>query len=81
MKTNLTPPIRRLLVSATLAFATVVFGADATTTETMCVKQKDGSYLCKASGRKEAQPCCSTPDNETKSKAKQKRRHKTAPSS
>lgn len=31
--------------------------------ETMCVKQKDGTYKCKASGKIEKVPCCDTPDN------------------
>jgi hypothetical protein len=31
--------------------------------ETMCVKQKDGTYKCKASGKIEKEPCCETPTN------------------
>jgi hypothetical protein len=31
--------------------------------ETMCVKQKDGTYKCKASGKIEKVPCCDTPGN------------------
>ncbi len=32
--------------------------------DTMCVKQKDGTYKCKASGKIEKEPCCDTPSNE-----------------
>jgi len=31
--------------------------------DTMCVKQKDGTYKCKASGKIEKVSCCETPDN------------------
>jgi hypothetical protein len=32
--------------------------------DTMCVKQKDGTYKCRASGKIEKEPCCATPTNE-----------------
>ncbi len=67
MKTNIIKQIGKLLpVIAALTVATVAFGADSQKEETMCVKQKDGSYLCKASGQKMDKPCCSTPDNGSK---------------
>ena len=31
--------------------------------DTMCVKQKDGAYKCKASGKIEKEPYCDTPSN------------------
>ena len=31
--------------------------------DTMCVKQKDGTYKCKATGKIETMPCCDTPSN------------------
>jgi hypothetical protein len=31
--------------------------------ETMCVKQKDGTYKCRASGKIEKVSCCDTPTN------------------
>jgi hypothetical protein len=34
--------------------------------ETMCVKQKDGTYKCRASGKVEKEPCCDTPSNDPK---------------
>lgn len=32
--------------------------------ESMCVKQKDGTYKCLASGQTEEESCCQTPANE-----------------
>jgi hypothetical protein len=46
---------------ALLALASTAFGGDPN--ETMCVKQKDGTYKCKASGKIEKEPCCETPTN------------------
>lgn len=40
--------------------------------ETMCVKQKNGTYLCKASGKIEKKPCCDTPSNDRSPKPKEK---------
>jgi hypothetical protein len=62
MKTKLIQEIAKVasLVVA-LAMASVVSGADKK--ETMCVKQKDGTYKCKASGKIEKEPCCETPTN------------------
>jgi hypothetical protein len=45
---------------ALLGLASSAFGAP---NETMCVKQKDGTYKCKASGKIEKEPCCQTPSN------------------
>ena len=73
MKTNTIKQIGKLLpVIAALTVATVAFGAGSKKDETMCVKQKDGSYICKASGQKMDKPCCSTPDNESKETPKPK---------
>jgi hypothetical protein len=41
--------------------------------ETMCVKQKDGTYKCKASGKIEKVPCCDTPSNDPKPTPKPKK--------
>ncbi len=30
---------------------------------TLCVKQKNGTYRCKASGKIQKEPCCDTPSN------------------
>jgi hypothetical protein len=38
--------------------------------DTMCVKQKDGTYKCKASGKIEKKPCCDTPSNDPTPKPK-----------
>ena len=43
-----------------VAFGTVFAGEPK---ETMCVKQKDGTYKCLASGKIEKEPCCDTPTN------------------
>jgi hypothetical protein len=53
--------MRFLSALALLSLASNVFGADLK--ETMCVKQKDGTYKCKASGKIEKEPCCETPSN------------------
>jgi hypothetical protein len=53
--------MRFLPTLALLSLASIAFGADSK--ETMCVKQKDGTYKCKASGKIEKEPCCETPTN------------------
>ena len=53
--------MRFLSAIAFLAFALTAFAAEPK--ETMCVKQKDGTYKCKASGKIEKEPCCETPTN------------------
>jgi len=69
MKTNIIRRIGKTLpLLAALAVASVALGAD--TKESMCVKQKDGTYKCKASGKTMAKPCCKTPDNGDKSTPK-----------
>ena len=50
-----------LSILALLAFASSALAADPK--ETICVKQKDGTYKCKASGKTEKEPCCDTPTN------------------
>ena len=73
MKTNIIKQIGRVLpVLAALTVATVAFGADAKKDESMCVKQKDGKYLCKASGQNMDKPCCSTPTDDAKETPKPK---------
>ena len=73
MKTNIINRIGTVLpVLAALTVATVALGQDGKKDESMCVKQKDGKYLCKASGQKMDQPCCSTPTNESKETPKPK---------
>ncbi len=57
-------------LAALLALISSAFATDPK--ETMCVKQKDGMYLCKASGKIEKKPCCDTPSNEPKPKRKKK---------
>lgn len=63
---------RSLPLLAAITFGTVAFGAEAKKDESMCVKQNDGKYLCKASGQKMDKPCCSTPDNSPKESPKPK---------
>jgi hypothetical protein len=41
--------------------------------QTMCVKQKDGTYRCKASGKIEKEPCCDTPSSNPKPRPKPKK--------
>jgi hypothetical protein len=53
--------MRILAILALLSFASAAFGLDQK--ETMCVRQKDGTYRCKASGKIEKEPCCETPAN------------------
>jgi hypothetical protein len=53
--------MRFLPILALLSLASSAFGADSK--ETMCVKQKDRTYKCKASGKVEKVPCCETPTN------------------
>jgi hypothetical protein len=48
-------------LAALFALIATAFGTDPK--ETMCVKQKDGTYRCKASGKIEKVPCCDTPAN------------------
>jgi hypothetical protein len=55
---------------ALFALISTVFGKDPK--ETMCVKLKNGTYLCKASGKIEKKPCCDTPSNEPTPKPKKK---------
>ena len=55
-------------IVALLVFALTAFAADPK--ETMCVKQKDGTYRCKATGKIEKKPCCDTPSNDPKPKGK-----------
>ncbi|HVF71168.1 MAG TPA: hypothetical protein VM940_06135 [Chthoniobacterales bacterium] len=50
-----------LFALAALAVASVSFASDSE--DTMCVKQKDGTYYCKASGKFEKEPCCAVPSN------------------
>lgn len=69
MKRNIIRQIGRTLpLLAALAVATVALGAEAK--ENMCVKQKDGTFKCKASGKTMKEPCCSTPDNSSKATPK-----------
>ena len=42
--------------------------------ETMCVKQKNGTYKCMASGKIEKVPCCDTPANPAPKKQPAKQR-------
>jgi len=64
MKTNMIKRIGKALpVLAALTVASIALGDGFKKGETMCVKQKDGSYLCKASGERMDKPCCGTPDN------------------
>ena len=53
--------MRFLPVLGLLLCTSVAFAIDPK--ETMCVKQKDGTYRCKASGKVEKEPCCETPTN------------------
>ncbi|PZR79487.1 MAG: hypothetical protein DLM52_00935 [Chthoniobacterales bacterium] len=63
MKRNLIQNTGKVLLTlAALIMTTSAFAAPAK--ETMCVKQKDGTYKCKASGKTMKEPCCDTPSNE-----------------
>jgi hypothetical protein len=55
---------------ALVSLTSAAFGTDPK--ETMCVKQKNGTYLCKASGKIEKKPCCDTPSNDPSPKPKEK---------
>jgi hypothetical protein len=61
--------MKLLSVLMMLAMATAAF---ADPKDTMCVKQKDGTYKCKASGKIEKVPCCDTPSNDPTAKPKRK---------
>ena len=54
--------MKAMIILAALAMASSLQGADPQ--DTMCVKQKDGTYKCKASGKIEKEPCCVTPRND-----------------
>ena len=58
--------MKLLPVLIVLALASTAHAADPK--DTMCVKQKDGTYKCKASGKIEKIPCCDTPSNDPKAK-------------
>ena len=61
MKMNIIRQIGAVLPLVTaLAMGSVAQGAKSK--ENMCVKQKDGTYKCKASGKMMKQPCCSQPE-------------------
>jgi hypothetical protein len=65
MKANTIRRIGKTLpLFAALAVASVALGAN--TKESRCVKQKDGTYKCKASGKIMKEPCCNAPDNGAK---------------
>jgi len=54
--------MKLLPVLLMVALATAAFGQDPKPAknpkDTMCVKQKDGTYKCLASGKIEKEPCC-----------------------
>jgi hypothetical protein len=54
--------MKLLPILMVLAVATTALAADPK--DTMCVKQKDGTYKRKASGKIERKPCCDTPSND-----------------
>jgi hypothetical protein len=71
MKANIIRQIGRALpFLAAFSVATVALGADSK--ELMCVKQKDGTYKCKASGKIMKEPCCNKPDDGSKATPKPK---------
>jgi len=51
---------------AFVLLASTAFGIDPK--DTMCVKQKDGTYKCGASGKIEKEPCCETPNHSATAK-------------
>lgn len=53
----------RSLLSLLLLVAVTACARAGDAAETMCVKQKDGTYKCTASGNIEKEPCCATPTN------------------
>jgi hypothetical protein len=55
--------MKRLIVLASIAAATIAFGA---ASKSMCIKQKDGTYKCKASGKIMKEPCCNNPEEPKK---------------
>lgn len=48
--------------------------------DTMCVKQKDGTYKCLASGKIEKEPCCDLGAENPPAKPKPKKKRKAAKS-
>lgn len=71
MKANIIKQIGNALpLLAALTIATIALGADSK--ESMCAKQKNGTYKCKASGKIMKEPCCNTPDNGSKATPKPK---------
>ena len=64
--------MKLLTIFVTVAFATT--GMAGERKDTMCVKQKDGTYKCKASGKIEKVPCCDTPSNEPGATPKPKKK-------
>jgi hypothetical protein len=61
-------PVFIVLLMAARAFA-------ADSKDTMCVKLKNGTYKCKASGKIEKKPCCDTPSNDAKPTIKPKHKN------
>jgi hypothetical protein len=55
--------MKLLAVLTTFALATTALAAEPK--DTMCVKQKNGTYKCRASGKIENKPCCDTPRNDS----------------
>ena len=51
----------KIIALAVLVLASIGFAAEKK--DTMCVKQTDGTYKCRASGKIEKTPCCDTPGN------------------
>jgi len=67
----------KFLAAVTL-IALASTGSATDTKETMCVKQKDGTYKCSASGKIEKVPCCDTPTNEIIPAPRSKKRSRPA---
>ncbi len=61
-------PMKLLPIVISLAVATTAIAVDPK--DTMCVKQKNGTYKCRASGKIEKKPCCDTPSNDPKPRSK-----------
>ena len=61
---------RALIFLLTVSLIAAAMGADR---ETMCVKQKDGTYKCKATGKVQKEPCCDTPSNDSKPSPKKEK--------
>ncbi len=71
MKTKTIQTAGKLLLAlAALTMTTSVFAGPLK--DTMCVKQKDGTYKCKASGKIMKEPCCDMPSNDVKTPAPKK---------